>query len=924
MDKKSIGNYLIAHTSIKTCLILVFLWAILALLSLLWGLGALAFGIGGGLALIYFAKLYLSERKRAYTELLRLSELNEKIVFNAPIGLFSYDIPGNLTMINKRYYEIAEMKDIEIGNKINQVNVFEVTKDDAERSILQDIVSNGKEYYLENKKVKLNSGKEKYISLRAVPLYEHKKIIGGLAIIEDVTERKRREEQIRMLSRAVEQSPSMVIITDTNGLIQYVNSRFTQVTGYSLEEVRGKNPLILQSGQQSPEVYKELWQTITSGSEWRGEFHHKKKNGEFYWASASVSPIRNSEGVITNFLALEEDITERKLTEAALREIAQGRSAATGMAFFRSLVLHLAKTLGVEYALIGELTGDAKENIITVAMCVHGKIVENVKYHLAKTPCENIVETSLRCYPHGVRQLFPNDCILVREGIESYCGTPLYDSEGKVLGLLVVMDTKPMRDEYLVKSMLQIFAVRAAAELERKRIEEKMNHMAFHDPLTDLPNRRLFFDRVTQELANTRLNRSKLVVLFLDLDRLKLINDTLGHIVGDRLLRGVGERLRNCVGKGNTVARLGGDEFAVLLPGITDVEAAIAVAREIIDTIKEPWILDGQELYITTSIGISLYPNDGENAEILLKHADTAMYRAKQQGRNNYRLYNPAMEANNFEQLALNNSLSRAAEREELLVFYQPKVNINTGEIIGMEALVRWKHPEQGLVSPDRFIPLAEETGLIVSIGEWVLRTACAQNKAWQEAGFPPMRVAVNTSVCQLQQPNFVETVAWVLRETGLDSQWLELEITESAIMEDLDFMIKVLSELREMGILIAIDDFGTGYSSLNYLKRFPINALKIDRTFIHDLIANPNDAAIASAIIAMAQSLGLEVIAEGVETEEQLNFLQQRQCDKMQGYLFGKPMPAETFETLLKLGRPMTKLKERRASETGLLQARR
>lgn len=914
-------NYLNALSTQKTYITVVFLWVLFTLFSLFMGLEILEIGVASGLFLVAFSLLYVSKRTRAYTELVRLTELNNKIVRNAPIGLFSYDIQGNLTMVNKHYYEIAEIKDISIANKINNVNLFEVTRDQNELAILKDIVENGKEYHLENKKIKLMSGKEKYISFKAVPLYKRNKVVGGLAIIEDVTEHKRKEEQIGTLSRAVEQSPSMVIITDTRGIIQYVNSKFVQVTGYLPEEVIGKTPHILRLGKHELEKYNDLWQMVNSGNEWRGEFYHKKKNGEFYWASSTVSPVRNSEGVITNFLALEEDVTMHKLTEEALREIALGRSAATGMAFFSSLVQHISKTLGVRYVLVGELIGDSKDNIETVAMCIQGKIVDNINYHLAKTPYENVIESSQCCYPCGVRELFPDDQMLVNEGIESYCGNPLFDSQGRVLGLLVVMDNKPMREEYLIKSMLQIYAVRAMAELERKRIEEEINHMAFHDHLTGLPNRRLFFERVNQELANKKHNQYRMAVLFLDLDRLKLINDTLGHIVGDRLLREVGERLEKCVSAGKTVARLGGDEFAVLLPGIKDVAEVIRVTNLIIETIKKPWFMNGHDLYITTSIGISFYPDDGESAEILLKHADTAMYRAKKLGRNNYQLYTQAMAAKNLEQLVLENSLSRAVERRELLVYYQPKVNIDTEQITGMEALVRWQHPEQGLVSPDRFIPLAEETGLIVSVGEWVLRTACKQNKAWQEAGLPPMRVAVNISARQIQHRDLVEMVAGILQETGLEPHWLELEITESAIMEDIDSIIKVLDALQVMGITITIDDFGTGYSSLSYLKRFPINALKIDKSFVDGLPVTQNDAAIASAIIAMAQNLGLEVIAEGVETEEQLYFLKQRQCKHLQGYLFGKPMPAELFEVLLKFDRPLPSFVDKRIFRSELKQ---
>lgn len=599
-------------------------------------------------------------------------------------------------------------------------------------------------------------------------------------------------------------------------------------------------------------------------------------------------------------LLIRRGIKAVRQSEEALHETARGVSAATGAAFFNSLVRHLAKVLKVDCVLIGQVSGDNEEKIQTVAVYAHGEIKENFTYHLPGTPCENVVRKDMCYYPAGVRELFPDDHLLAEMKVESYLGTPLFDSAGRVSGLLVVMNTKPLPNTDYGQSLLRIYAVRAAAELERKRAEERLTYMAYHDPLTDLPNRTLFYDRLSLALAHARRLDQMLAVLFIDLDQFKNINDSLGHATGDMLLQGAAGRLSSCIRAGDTLARMGGDEFTLLLPGIHQAEDAVKVARKIFDAFKQPWVLGGHEFHLTVSIGISVYPNDGVDPETLLKNADTAMHRAKELGRNSCQFYNPEMKAKILERLAMEKSLRYALEHDEFVICYQPQVHTGTGGITGIEALVRWQSPDRGLISPDRFIPLAEDTGLILPIGEWVLRTACAQNKAWQEAGFPSVRVAVNLSPYQFRQETLVETVVRVLKETGLEPCWLELEITESAAMYDVDYTIAVLHELRDMGIRIAIDDFGTGYSCLNCLKQFPINRLKIDQSFVSDAVINPASAAIVTTIITLANNLNLEAIAEGVETEEQLAFLKQCRCGQMQGYLFGEPVPAGEFEKIL------------------------
>ncbi len=438
---------------------------------------------------------------------------------------------------------------------------------------------------------------------------------------------------------------------------------------------------------------------------------------------------------------------------------------------------------------------------------------------------------------------------------------------------------------------------------ERKRFEERLLHQSNHDALSGLPNRFLFHDRLGQALAQAQASRTEhlMAVMLLDLNRFKVINDTLGHDLGDLLLKEVALRFATCMRGGDTLARWGGDEFVFLLPNLVHPEEAAEVAARVLNVLFQPFLLADKEIFVSASIGITLYPTDDQTREGLLQNAEVAMYRAKEHGESAYQFFTGDMNARAFERLALENSLRKALERNELLLYYQPQVDLETGKISGMEALLRWQHPELGMVSPAQFIPLAEETGLIVPIGKWVLREACRQNKAWQDAGMARMRISVNLSARQFQQQDIVEMTASALQESGLTADCLELELTESYIMQNPEVAISTLKQLEEMGVFLSVDDFGTGYSSLSYLRRFPIDCLKIDQSFVRDIPGNADAVAIVSAIVAMARSLMLELVAEGVETQEQLDYLKQLQCNRMQGYLFSRPIPAQEFEKLVK-----------------------
>jgi diguanylate cyclase (GGDEF)-like protein len=439
-------------------------------------------------------------------------------------------------------------------------------------------------------------------------------------------------------------------------------------------------------------------------------------------------------------------------------------------------------------------------------------------------------------------------------------------------------------------------------ELVEQRTAER-DHLTYHEALTGLPNRVLFRDRLTLSIAQAYRSARMPVVILISIDRFKRLYDTLGHGMGDRILCGVAERLSRIGDEGDTVASWGSEEFALLVSGVGRTESGVQIAQKVQEALKSPFKFDGHELFITASIGIGMYPHDGADAQTLLQNTGVALAGARQRGGDTYQFYRADMNDQSLKRLGLENSLRRAVERDEFVVYYQPQINTSTEQIVGMEALVRWQHPELGLISPMEFIPLAEETGLIVPLGEWVLRSACAQNKAWQDAGFAPLQVSVNFSPRQFEQPGLMEQVMRAVGDAGLDPRYLVIELTESSLMKDAELTIQTLRQLKELRVQVSIDDFGTGYSSLSYLKRFPVHILKIDISFVRNSTTDTKDAAIVKAIITLAHSLNLKVIAEGVETEEQLRFLSSLGCDEVQGYLFAAPLPAEAFRQILLRG---------------------
>lgn len=562
-------------------------------------------------------------------------------------------------------------------------------------------------------------------------------------VIRDITLRKQNEMSMTKLTLAVDQNPNSIVITDLDARIEYANATFSKITGYSLEEVLGQNPRIFQSGRTPKATYEEMWAHLTAGKEWHGELINRRKDGSEYIESAMISPVRQANGKITNYLAIKQDITAKR------------------------------------------------------------------------------------------------------------------------------------------------------------QDEERIRQLAHFDQLTGLPNRSLLNERFSYALSLAQRSGEPLAVMFLDLDHFKNINDTLGHSIGDQFLIEVARRLKAILRNEDTVSRLGGDEFILVFPG-TDADGAATVAGKLIDTVSKPYRIDAHELVGTPSIGIALYPDDGDNCEELLKNADTAMYRVKQDSRNDFRFFTAEMQAHSERNLQLVNALRHALEGHELQLYYQPQVAMGDGRIIGAEALLRWNHPVLGMISPAEFIPIAEDSGQIIAIGEWVLRTAVKQMKDWLDSGLPPMVIAVNLSAIQFRQPDLPELVSRILEEAQLVPEYLELELTEAVAMDDPQTAVSIMDNLFARGIRMSIDDFGTGYSSLSYLKRFKVYKLKIDQSFVRNITDDPEDKAIVTAIISLAGSLGMHTIAEGVETADQLAFLRLQGCDEVQGYYFSKPLPKEDFEAFV------------------------
>lgn len=601
------------------------------------------------------------------------------------------------------------------------------------------------------------------------------------------------------------------------------------------------------------------------------QFEHEVSlaNGTTRWLQTRINPVLDeTTGQVVRLTGFSYDTTERKRAE---------RQVAASETKFRELFHHASDAI----CLIDVDAGLPTRFIeVNDAMC--RKLGFTREQLLAMSPSQLVGQTDLT--KTQIQKILGQERSISEIVVYGKDGTQLpvevsvrvFQSDGRLVSMVIGRDVT-----------------------DRKRAEEMIRHVAYHDDLTNLPNRRLFKERLLLAIEKAQQQKEHLAILFLDLDRFKNINDSLGHASGDWVLQTVAARLRGCIGDANLIARIGGDEFTVLLEGITGKDAAETLAKAILTELERPVTLDGHELRLTTSIGIAMYPWDGADVQALMTGADTAMYRAKTHG-NSYRFYTATMNSMLYQRFVLEESLRKALDHDEFEIYYQPRVDSISGRVRAVEALLRWNHPELGMVSPADFIPLAEETGLIIPIGKWVLTEACRQNREWQQRGLQPVRVAVNFSARQLAEREIARHIEQTLESTGMASRWLEIEITESAILQDVESTIEFFQTLKSLGIHVSIDDFGTGYSSLSYLTRFKIDALKIDQSFVRDLTVNPDNAAIATAVVNLAHSLEMNVVAEGVETPEQMNFLKGLHCHEMQGYLFSKPVPAKQAELLL------------------------
>ncbi len=687
-----------------------------------------------------------------------------------------------------------------------------------------------------------------------------------------------------------------------------VNDRWLAMLGLSREDIQ--NDVSDWAGRINPDDRKRIEPIVMShikqGKPYVVEFRMRHKHGHWVWIQGSGNGVENDPDTQEPLRACgtHQDITERKRSEEALHTLVESMVGISGQAYFQKVTRELCRWFDAEGSYIGELTDDFE--LKPICMLMDGKIIENHVCKMIGTPCEQVISQGPRYFPKETQALFPHTVFLQEYNIQGYAGIPIRDQQDQVIGVLWVASHDPLQLPPQWEDVLQIIAARTSAEMERMRSMEMLEYQATFDALTDLPNRRLLLDRLQHAQALCKRHGHKGGLLYMDLDHFKHINDSLGHPVGDELLKEVAKRLQQELRDEDTPARLGGDEFVVLFSELSDdpqqaAQQAQQGAEKIMRVLSMPYAIRDNELQITPSIGIVVFPMNAANADDLLKHADTAMYRAKAAGRNTIRFFLPSMQKQAEERLQLKNELRFALENDEFTLAYQPQLDLE-GNMVGAEALLRWPHPQRGDIAPDNFISVAEENGQILAIGEWVLREALTQMNQWQQQHSTIFRsLAVNLSPVQFHQADFTHRIEQILGETGTDPHCLTLEITEGTLVENLEAANKKIQLLNQLGVRFSIDDFGTGYASISYLRRLPLNELKIDRSFVRDILTDPRDASLVETIITMAQQMELEIVAEGVEQQAQFEFLRSKGCRIFQGHYFCEPLNAAQLSNRLK-----------------------
>jgi len=850
------------------------------------------------------------------TERKQLEQRLDATFNQAAVGIAHTSFDGRYLMVNRRFCEMLGYDESELTGQ--PVVDFAYPEDrEKGRDYRQLLLDNKLDKFSEEKRYLRKDGRviwtNRTVSLArdasGQPMY-------FIRVIEDITDRKEVEERYRT---TFDNAPVGIMHTAIdNYRILRANRKLCEMLGFTQDELLAMTSTDIvhpdyRFTDQSRYKNQMLKNEVPSYS---SERKFLRKDGSSIWVNRTVSLVHDAAGKPLYFIRIIEDISERKQAEqrqamehAVTRVLAEAETLAEAIP---KIIQTICEAMSWQCGACWQW--DEETGLLRCTECwgvAVPEIREFVTENRSRTMepktasgqglVRRIYKTGQPVWITDISQYkgLQRASLLIKAGLHGAFGFPLRHGK-EVLGAMEFFHSDVREPDDMLIQITRSISDQIAQFVVRQKAEERVRRLAHYDELTGLPNRTMFNERVSHALTRALRTARTLAILFIDLDRFKNINDTLGHEAGDRVLKEVADRLRGCLRESDTVGRLGGDEFVVLIEEPPRPVNAALVAQKILAAMGTPFLVQAQEFHITASIGISTYPDDAADMQTLMKDADIAMYRAKEQGKNNFQFYSAQINAHSIERLSLESGLRRALERDEFLLHYQPKLDIRSGRITGVEALLRWQQPVQGLIPPAQFIQLAEETGLIVPIGAWVLKTACAQNKAWQLEGLAPVRVAVNLSPRQFAHENLLEDVARVLEQTGLDPAFLELEITESVVMQNPEQAVVLLNRLKALGIHLAIDDFGIGYSSLSYLKRFPLDTLKIDRMFIRDLPDDSDDAAITQAIIAMARSLRLSVVAEGVETAAQLSFLRDCECDEIQGFYFSRPQPENDIALLL------------------------